>query len=432
MEPVRPVGPGFFPLDEELALLPSSLTPIQHEHLVHLATMMPFAQAGKMLEALLGVQVSEATVRRLTEQAGACYEQVQDLQSQHEQAQEPATSLPWFQAAATPLDESKQAVISSDGAYVPLLHGEWAEVRTLALGQVDHSLTATGEVVQKVRSLSYFSRMSPAETFERQCEGEVHRRKLQRVPRVCAVTDGALWLQPFLDLHRPDALRILDFPHAAEYVSAIGEAVRQAGMHLPAHWLDGVLHRLKHQGPDRVLRHLSRLCQRCRNDEVEKKWRYLDTRRDLMQYPVYRQAGWPIGSGMVESANKLVMQARMKGPGMRWEPTHVNPMLALRGAVCNEQWPEAWSLLQQQRQVQKAQSRQLRAQPRLKTLLASTLLLVLRLRPPTPRPAPAPPVPQAPPRPPQPAATLPGSWRPSAHHIWKCTPACRPKPIAKI
>jgi hypothetical protein len=61
-----------------------------------------------------------------------------------------------------------------------------------------------------------------------------------------------------------------------------------------------------------------------------------------MQYPQFRAQGWPIGSGIVESANKLVVQARLKGPGMHWERTHINPLLALRLAVCNERWSEMW------------------------------------------------------------------------------------------
>lgn len=72
-----------------------------------------------------------------------------------------------------------------------------------------------------------------------------------------------------------------------------------------------------------------------------------------MQYPTYRAAGWPIGSGMVESANKLVVQARLKGSGMHWQRSHVNPMLALRLAVCNERWQEMWhKAVRQQRFVQ--------------------------------------------------------------------------------
>jgi len=48
---------------------------------------------------------------------------------------------------------------------------------------------------------------------------------------------------------------------------------------------------------------------------VNKKLRYLSAHQHLMQYPTYQQAGWHIGFGMGESANKLVMQTRLKGLG---------------------------------------------------------------------------------------------------------------------
>jgi hypothetical protein len=46
-----------------------------------------------------------------------------------------------------------------------------------------------------------------------------------------------------------------------------------------------------------------------------------------MQYPHYQSQHWPIGSGMVESANKLVVEARLKGAGMHWKRENVDPML---------------------------------------------------------------------------------------------------------
>src|SRR5215216_1584906 len=61
-----------------------------------------------------------------------------------------------------------------------------------------------------------------------------------------------------------------------------------------------------------------------------------------MQYPTFLSEGWPIGSGMVESANKVVVEARLKGAGMHWSRTSVNPLLALRNAVCTDRWAEAW------------------------------------------------------------------------------------------
>ena len=76
-----------------------------------------------------------------------------------------------------------------------------------------------------------------------------------------------------------------------------------------------------------------------------------------MQYPQFRAAGWPIGSGVVESANKLVVEARLKGPGMHWERTHVNWMLALRNGECSQRWDEVWRAasrkLRQQRRTRK-------------------------------------------------------------------------------
>ena len=139
--------------------------------------------------------------------------------------------------------------------------------------------------------------------------------------------DGAEWLQGLVDYHRADAVRILDFAHAAEYINDIGQAVQAAGGRLPAHWLEGALHRLKHQGPARVLTHLAWSATRYPSPLMQEKLTYLQKREAHMQYPTYQEAGWPIGSGSVESANKLVVEARLKGAGMRWGRQNVNPML---------------------------------------------------------------------------------------------------------
>jgi len=63
-----------------------------------------------------------------------------------------------------------------------------------------------------------------------------------------------------------------------------------------------------------------------------------------------------MGSGAVESGNKLVVEARLKGSGMHWAREHVNPMLGLRNAVCSDRWDEAWGQISD-RQIQQAQKR---------------------------------------------------------------------------
>ncbi len=70
---------------------------------------------------------------------------------------------------------------------------------------------------------------------------ELRRRGIERAQEVCAIQDGAEWIQGFVQGHRHDALRILDFAHAASYVCEIADKVRESGGHLPSTWVDGVL-----------------------------------------------------------------------------------------------------------------------------------------------------------------------------------------------
>jgi len=350
MAPARPVGSAFFPLDEQLGLLAGGVTPRVEETLVRRACWMSFEAAQELLQDLLGVQVSKATARRATLASGEAQLSVWEREEERLKQEAPQA----------PRGVDKQA-LSGDGAMVHLVGGEWVEVKTLALGEVTRN--TRGEVC--TQHLSYFSRLSDAASFEEAALVETHRRGLDRATEVCAVQDGAEWLQGLVDYHRADAVRILDFAHAAEYINEIGQAVQAAGGKLPGKWLEGVLHRLKHQGPQRVLKHLAWLAARYPSPLIQEKLAYLQKREAHMQYPRYQAAGWPIGSGSVESANKMVVEARLKGAGMRWGRQNVNPMLVLRNAVCNRRWNETWAAAVTQRQALRTSRRQTDSNQRL-------------------------------------------------------------------
>jgi hypothetical protein len=354
MEPVLRVGWAFSPLDEQLGLLSGGLTPRAEETLVRLSAWMSYESARELLQDLLGVRVSKATACRVTLATGEAA--LAKCEQEEERLKQEAPSAS---------EGAERQALSGDGAFIHLVGGEWAEVKTLSIGEV--SCTKRGEVC--TQDLSYFSRLCAATRFEEAALVETHRRGLERASEVCAVQDGAEWLQGLTDYHRADAVRILDFAHAAEYVNEIGQAVREAGGRLPATWLEGVLHRLKHLGPARVLRHVSWLAARYPSAAIQENLTYLQKREAHMQYPTYREAGWPIGSGSVESANKLVVEARLKGAGMRWGRQNINPMLVLRNAVCNRQWHETWAASMAHRQALRTSRRQAVSQQRLTSAL---------------------------------------------------------------
>lgn len=411
MELAPSVGSVFSPLDEELALLPGTLAPRQQGHLVQLGSWMPFRHASRVLEELLGVSISPETARRLCEEVGKRVEDQQTAQAQE----------PWKEEASTQ-EPPHRMVLSADGAMVPLRGGEWAEVRTLAIGEVPAEAGDLEPI--HVEHLSYFSRLTDAAHFTDLAEVETRRRHLVQAKEVCAVMDGADWLQALVDIHRGDAIRILDFPHAAEHLNQLLEALRSGGHVFPPRMLERCLHVLKHRGPGALVRMADRLPEReITQEAVHEHVTYLCKRLSLMQYPLFRRAGWPIGSGMVERANKLVVEARLKGSGMRWKRTNVNPMLALRNGVCNERWQETWHTASQQRRDGLVQRRhQRRAQrPEAKP----EALKQNAVEPPLPM------LPLAPRFPPDPPAMIPGTSRPTAHHPWKRGPACTPRQFAK-
>ncbi len=306
-----------FPLDEDLALGGGTWSPAVEHAVIRLGTWVPFERVPGELAALVRVTIGGETVRRRTEAAGAALVAAEQATVERLGRTWPAperVGADWYQ-------------VSVDGALVPRVHGEWAEVKTLAVGRLER---------------------------QQQVDGTW---------RVCAVVDGADWCQGFVDWHCPGAVRILDFPHAAEHVSAAARRAFGAEQPLLSPWLAQQLHELKHGDPDRVRAALRALPAvrvagpdglHCPRDEALSD---LTKRRAQIAYAAFQAAGLPIGSGVVESANKLVVEARLKGSGMHWARANVNPMLALRSALCSDRWDAAWAVIRAEQQRQAAARR---------------------------------------------------------------------------
>lgn len=207
-----------------------------------------------------------------------------------------------------------------------------------------------GEV--HTRELSYFSRLSEASEFNRQALVEVFRRGAEKAGKVCAVNDGAEWEQKFIDYHRPDAVRILDFAHAAGKVAEPGRLIFGEETAEFKEWFNKQKHSMKLGKTEAVLRNIRGLENRARSRGRAKKLKvirgsvnYLEKRREMIKYNEFQDLGYPIGSGCVESANKLVVESRLKQAGMRWARQNIDPMLGLRNIACNDRWEEAWPQL---------------------------------------------------------------------------------------
>lgn len=399
-----------------MQLSPGTLAPDLAEHLVRLSSRMPFGCAAQELYSFARVRISEPTARRLTVAAGRAWVELEAAEAQR------------IERGLPPAPEGSACQqVSVDGAMVPLVGGEWAEVKTLVIGTLTGQ--PPGEEV-RAEELSYFSRMADSESFTDLALVEIHRRGVETADVVAAVNDGALWEQGFVDAYRPDAVRVLDFGHAASYLSAAAQAVYGAGTRECAEWVERWRHELRRGDPQAVLDALRRLRAGATGDVaavVGASLRYLEERYEQIRYAEFELSGVPIGSGIVESACKLVVEARLKGSGMHWARGSVNPMVALRNVLCGGRWQEVWPSIVKRLREHCAERTRVGRQHRLEAAQASEPVPeALSVPAPIVTTAVAEPTPVS--QPPQ-----AGRRRPAASHPWRRFSfgrACRPHPAA--
>ncbi len=387
-----------------MELLPGALTPTLQAHLSRLGARLSFAEAASELGHLKGVRVATATARRRTEADGAVYAALQDADAARVLAAPP----PPRRGPAT-------QQVSVDGAMVGLVDGSWREVRSLAIGTV-----VPGRPPGTVRceELSYFSRLCDAERFIALAAGEVHRRGVETAGRVALVVDGAEWEQTFADAHCPNAVRILDFGHGAQRLGDVAEAVWGAREPAPT-WAAAQRAELRDGTAEAVLAAIRGLPLATAPDPAAahrvqtETLGYLEPRREQMRYAAFRAQGLPIGSGIVESANKHVVKTRLCGAGRRWAEANVTPMVALRGALGSDRWAEAWAAIAAGRRSRAPVGAPLATPP---ASAASVAAPVSR-----PRLPPSPAIPRAGPK------TIVAG-RPTKRHPWNRFPAVSPAP----
>jgi hypothetical protein len=141
---------------------------------------------------------------------------------------------------------------------------------------------------------------------------------------------------------------IVDFYHAAQRLTTMGEALFGPGREASA-WAARMRKLLKKpNGPFRVLHAAAARKCRCAMPAARKKlfrqaYNYLRTRTHHMQYADFRGLGLPIGSGVTEAACKTVFTQRLKLSGMRWSGPGAQTLLNLRVLLLSGLWDEVYS-----------------------------------------------------------------------------------------
>lgn len=294
---------------------------------------------------LTGVSLAKSTLQRLCEEAGGA------VAAQEAAEAQALMSLPKresdeqeivFRERVEP--ESGVMSVSADGVLIHLREEGWKEVKVASISAVEPVEAAGGEV--RLTRHSYRAGLWEARSFGYQLWAESCRRGLEQAQQVVCVSDGAAWIWALMFICFARRIEVLDWWHAVErlWTLARGGLSSEAAA---AGWVASQKSHLLHDQLRQVMRSLRQLYPRqsLLPEGVRQAVGYLFSNRRRMRYGTFRHAGYPIGSGTVESACKVVVQQRMKQAGMRWSRRGAQAMLALRCTLLSDRWDETWTTL---------------------------------------------------------------------------------------
>ena len=352
MDGADPVGVLFPPqvrdwnLPAEVPLTPRAARRVARE-----GASQSFDEGARSLNEDWGTHLDGKQVQRWSESLGQSVILQRDGEvSAYEQGHRPAS----------PSNPPALLVIGMDGGRVQTREKQegngsrWREDKVCAMTSYLPG-DGTKEHPPEPLVTTYVATMSKTEAFGKLVSVEAERRGKRQARTVLVMGDGGNWIDPLSERERLHDQRIVDYYHAAEHLyeaarAALGKDAPEAmvlAQQLKDHLWDGQV--------DQVIAtlktHTERLGPSQESDGPDHPRRvlannvgYFQTHRCHMDYPTYRAKGWPIGSGVTESAVKL-FNKRVKGTEQFWSVPGVESILALRALRLSQdgRWERYWA-----------------------------------------------------------------------------------------
>ena len=299
---------------------------------------MSFEKSSEIMEKFTGVRVSESLIRTITEETGKMVFD-QGINQAKVSFEKPELAAPEW------LDKDKKEgvlYILTDGSHVNTKNKDekgssWREMK-LGLVFGDHDSITRKDGKQIITQKEYVAYFGGVGKFEKLLFDAAARAGYGKIRKVVVIGDGAHWIWNMCDELFPDAVQILDYYHMAENVSNFSKYLYSDNEVKAKGWRKDVMTKLENGNLDEVLKDLPDVTGKKLPINVPNLKIYLENNRSRMNYTDYELKGYSIGSGAIESGNKLVIQQRMKQSGMRWSVPGGQYVASLRAKYASNQW----------------------------------------------------------------------------------------------
>ena len=288
---------------------------------------MPFAHASRLLHRLCGIVVPTSTAWEQVKREGARLQRWCEHQQQHSSPERTR----WEDHCYNPRASKS---ISMDGGMVHIRTEGWKEFKVGCISDIETRWSPHEAQTLRLRNLAYTAVIGDVKHFSDAMWSLAAAHQVQYAGRSAVTSDGARWIWGLCADLFPVSTQIIDWYHARQHLAQAAQARYPTQAEQAHHWYEHMSQALYRGETWKIIDDL-------RRHQLDDQATYFRTHQRRMQYQVFREEGFPIGSGAVESGVKQ-FKGRLTGAGMRWSRPGAERMLLIRSAVMADSLDRLW------------------------------------------------------------------------------------------
>ena len=327
-----PAERAIFPLDKQLGLNRSVYSPEMAKQMVWLSGLLPYDQCEQVFARIGERMIPASSIWRQTQRQGERI--TQQVRKQREQVSIELVKLP-----DAIHDHDQRKGVTMDGGMVNIRQQGWRELKVGAIFDIEQRLERDPQTQVLIeyahaRQTHYTAAFGGKEVFAQAFWALAVEQDIPTAKESCVCADGAAWIWSIADEYFPVSRQIVDWFHAVQHLAQAASSRYPDDEPKRQRWFKLQRERLYRGNVEAVMTTLEKA-------GLSGEMGYFREHQRRMQYLEFREEGYPIGSGTVESGVKQFKQ-RLTGPGMRWDPQAAERMVILRAAVLSNDFDALW------------------------------------------------------------------------------------------
>jgi hypothetical protein len=300
-----------------------------------------YEDTERLLREKTSIRVNDDTIRAVTNAIGAIVF-ANDTQESNDNWQKMSAGLIHF--PKTKIDHI--LYLEADGAMVATREKDekgsiWKENKLGMAFSTDNFLNWTdkhGKLQHRILKKEFTALIGSSDDFKKLMFTLALRNGYGRYKQTVILSDGATWIRNMKDEFFPDAQQILDFFHLCENVTNFAKCVFSMDENKYKPWAENVNKLLKASKSFEAITEIRNLGEDLLKKSKHDLEQYIVNNIDNIDYESYINKGYFIGSGAIESANRTVLQRRLKQAGMRWQVKNGHYVVSLSAKYRNGLW----------------------------------------------------------------------------------------------